>query len=408
MVTMLILTVALTGFGPWVSVGPEGGDVDAPVQSPSNPLELWALSGSNPTQVVHSDDGGATWEPISSFTGSTVYDMTICPDGRLVAGGSSRVWTSTDGGYTWNSSYSSNTIFYDVEAHPVSSSHVYAGGYAYDGAWKIAFMHSTDGGATFSVTHIPLSGTYDFSYGRCIAVSQSSPSNIIVGGYGYSSTDATYQPLLMISTDGGVNFTDITPPEASAQYYMYGAAFHPSDPNTILAGSLYSMYRSTNGGASWTKVAANQTYNYGIRFSQADDDLVMAAGMNRIYRSTNGGVTWSQVYTPFSGLSGIQWVIPDWSSASNAFASSSGGFHSSSDGGVNWSQSNEGLLVGRVLAMEESQGWVFMNMLDMGLFRTPSTGSVNWEEVTTPLSCGDFCSIKSDGAGTLLALEGSG
>ncbi len=408
MLTQLLVFIALAGYGPWVSTGPEGGDLDAPVQSPVNAQELWALSGYNPTQVVHSTDGGGTWESISSFSGSSVYDMVICPDGHLVAAGSSRTWTSSDGGITWSSSYSSNTIFYDLAPHPTNSTEVFGSGYAYDGSWKLAFMHSTDGGASFSVSFIPLGGTYTQSYGRSIAVSKSDPLVILLGGYGYSSTDATYDPFVFLSTDGGSSFVEVTPSAASSQYYFYGVGIHPSNPDIMLAGSLYSMYRSTDGGVSWTEAAPSQTYNYGIAFSDADPNLVVAAGINRIYRSTNGGVSWTTVSSPFTGATGIQWVLPDWSNVNNVFTSASIGFYKSSDGGVNWASSNDGLLVGKVLAMEESQGFIFMNMQDMGLFKTPASGAVNWEEVSTPLACGDFCDICADGAGTLLALEGSG
>jgi len=405
MLAQVLVLIALAGYGPWSSVGPEGGDIDAPVQSPSNPLELWAVSGYNPTQVVHSTDGGESWESLSSFTGSTVYDMIVCPNGNLVAAGSSRTWTSTDGGATWTSHSFTNTMFYDREAHPTNSNEVFGAGYAYDGSWKLCFMHSTDGGSTFTTTFIPLGGTYTQSYGRSIAVSKSNPSVILLGGYGY---DTTYVPFVFRSTDGGASFTDVTPAAAASQYYFYGVGIHPTNPDIMLAGSLYSMYRSTNGGASWTVAAASQTYNYDISFSDADPNLVLAAGTNRTYRSTNAGVSWTSVTSGLTGVIGIEWVIPDWSSSSTAFTSSSAGFYRSTNGGSSWTEKLEGLIVGRVLAMEESQGWIFMNMQAMGVFKTPATGSVDWEEVTTPLACGDFCDICADGSGVLLALEGSG
>ena len=408
MLLQFLVFITLAGYGPWTSTGPEGGDINSPVQSPTNPQELWAVSGTNPTQVVHSTDAGESWECISSFSGSTVYDMIACPNGDLVAAGSSRTWTSADGGVSWTSNYATNTIFYDLEAHPTNSNEVFGSGYAYDGAWKLAFMFSNDGGNTFTPTFIPLGGTYTQSYGRSIAVSKSDPSVILVGGYGYSATQDVNTPFVFRSTNGGTSFTDVTPSAAASQNYFYGLGIHPANPNIMLAGSLYSMYRSTDGGTNWSVAAASQTYNYDITFSDADPNLVLAAGTNRIYRSTNAGVSWTSITTGLTGLSGIQWVVPDWNNTSNAFTSSSRGFLKSTNGGTSWTEVLEGLLVGRVLAMEESQGWLFMNMLDMGLYKTPATGSPAWEEVATPLACGNFCDICADGSGTLLALEGTG
>lgn len=407
MLLQFLVFITLAGYGPWTSTGPEGGDINSPVQSPTNAQELWALSGTNPTQVVHSTDAGESWEPLSSFSGSTVYDMIACPNGNLVAAGSSRTWTSTNGGVSWSTNTFSNTIFYDLEPHPTNSNEVFGSGYAYDGAWKLAFMHSTDGGNSFTKTYISLGGSYTQSYGRSVAVSQSDPSVLLLGGYAYSSTQDAYVPFLFKSSNGGSSFTDVTPSAASAQYYFYGVGIHPTNPNIMLAGSLYSMYRSTDGGTSWS-VAATQTYNYDITFGDADPDLVMAAGNNRVYKSTNAGVSWTSITSGLTGLSGIQWVVLDWNNTSNAFTSSAAGFHKSTNGGTSWTEILEGLLVGRVLAMEESQGWIFMNMEDMGVYKTPITGSPAWEEVATPLACGNFCDICADGSGTLLALEGTG
>lgn len=407
MSAVLIVFLALAGSGLWTSIGPEGGDINSPVQSQTNPAELWAYSGSNPIQIVTSTDAGLTWESIASVTGGTAYDMVVCSNGDLVLGGSSRTWTSTDGGQTWTGNYLSNVIFYDLVAHPTDPAQVFGCGYAYDGNWKYSFMHSTDGGNSFAVTHVALPGTYTYSYGRSIALGKSDPSVILLGGYGYSTTDATYVPLVMKSDNGGSTFTDITPAEASGQYYFYGVGVNPLNPDILLAGSLQSMYRSTDGGVSWTKVAASQTYNYRIAFSDADPNLVFAGGSSRVYRSTDGGVSWSGITSGLDG-SDIQWAVPSWSDDTVAFTGSSVGFYRSANGGSSWSGSNEGLIVGKVLAMEESQGWIFMNMEDMGVFKTPASATVQWEEVNTPLACGDFCDICADGAGTLLALEGSG
>ncbi len=402
MQVMLFVVVALLGYGPWESTGPEGGDINAPVQSLSNASELWALSGINPTQVVHSTDGGFSWEMLSSFTGSTPNDMIITADGNLVAVGSNRSWTSTDGGQSWTTRSVTNTVMCDAIAHPTAAGELFSAGYAYDGGWKIAFIHSTDNGVTFDVTYLPVSGTY--SYGRCIAVSESDPSVLLVGGYAYT-TDA-YEPVVFRSTDGGASFTDVTPAAAASQYYFYGVAIHPANPDIMISGSLQSVYRSVNGGDSWTHIRS-QYYNYGIAFSHADNNLVLAGGSTRNYRSVNGGTSWSTVTSGLSG-SGIKWVVPSWDNSSIAYTGSSTGFFRSANGGSSWTSSNAGLLLGKVLAMEESQGWIFMNIEDMGLYKSPASGSVSWEEVSTPLSCGDFCAICADGSGTLLALEGSG
>jgi len=397
----LLLLLPLLSFGPWESVGPEGGEVKAILQSNQDTSILYGLSGAIPTQVVQSTDNGSTWTTISSFTNATPYDLVMTANGDLVALGSSRTWTSTDAGLNWTSNYSANTIFYDGEAHPTDGSQVFSGGYKYDGTrWVISFFHSTDGGNNW--TDLPLVSTTNTTYGRCVAVSESDPSNILVGGYEY--TGSGYIPFVFKSTNGGASFTNIAPP--TAVYYIHGVAVHRTNPNTILAGTLLKIFRSTDGGASWTEIGS-QTYNYDISFSEADNEIVMAAGGNRLYRSTNSGQSWTTITSGLTG-SGINWIEPDAVNTSIAYTGSLSGFFRSSDGGLNWTPSNSGLIVGKALAMEYVNGYVFMNMQDIGLFKALDGPTLTWEEVATPLACGDFCALEAVGPDTLLALEGGG
>jgi len=398
MTAILVLTVL--SFGTWESIGPEGGDVSALLQSTQDADVLLAISGANPALVGRSADGGDSWEIISSIPNAYAYDLVMTQDGRLVALGSSRTWTSSDGGYSWNEHYSSNTIFYDGVAHPSESGTVYATGYKYyGGSWDMSFYSSTDAGQSWTAT--PLTASSNSTYGRTIAISDEAPGNILVGGYEYNSG---YIPYLFLSNDGGASFTEVTP--SGESYYFQGSAIDPQDSTILFAGGLQQLHRSTDGGTSWS-TAANQTYSYDISFSPADDNLVLAAGSNRTYRSTDRGQTWSPVYTGLDG-SGIQWIVPHRQNSSLAYTGSSCGFFRSSDGGHSWTMNNSGLLVGKVLAMEEMNDQLYMNIQDLGVFRSDIGPSMTWTEVSTPLSCGDFCALVSIGPDTILALEGAG
>ncbi len=397
---LIFLLLPLVGYGPWESVGPEGGEVKAVLQSTQDAGTLFAISSYNPTQVVRSTDGGNSWSTISDFSNGTPYDMVMTESGKLVAVGSSRVWTSSDNGITWSETYHSNTYFYDAVAHPSNGEEVFASGYKYNGSnWDFTFYHSTDAGATWSSLAVLATG--NTSYGRCIDVSPSNPDHILVGGYEYN---AAYFPYLFLSTNGGASFTDVTPP--SATYYMNGAAFHPANPDIMLSGSLSNMWRSTDGGATWANMRS-QSYNYDISFSSADNNLVFSSANSIAYRSIDGGITWTTISTGLDGT-GINWITPDLANSSIVYTGSSAGFYYSSDAGSSWNPHNSGLIVGKVLAMEYVNGWIFMNMMDIGLFKAEGGSSLTWQEVTTPLACGDFCALESVGPDTLLALEGTG
>lgn len=397
---LILLVLPLVGYGPWESVGPEGGEVKAVLQSTQDTGTLFALSGYNLTQVVSSTDGGNSWSNISDFSNGVPYDMVMTASGILLAVGTSRVWTSSDNGITWSETYFSNTYFYDAVAHPSDGEEVFASGYKYNGSnWDMTFYHSTDAGATWSSLAVLATG--NTSYGRCIDVSPSNPDHILIGGYEYN---AGYAPYLFLSTNGGTSFIDVTPP--SATYYMNGAAFHPTNPAIMLSGSLSNMWRSTDSGATWANMR-NQSYNYDISFSSADNNLVFSTASSAAYRSVDAGITWTTISAGRSGAD-IKWITPDLANSSIVYTGSSAGFYFSSDAGSSWTPHNSGLIVGKALAMEYVNGWIFMNMEDLGLFKAEDGPTLTWQEVTTPLACGDFCALVSVGPDTLLALEGGG
>lgn len=403
MMTGMLLILTFLGYGPWELTGPEGGHVKSPIQSPQNAAELWTMAGTSPVTIVHSTDAGLHWTPISRITTSSAYDMAITQTGTLVVSGYGAVWVSKDGGKSWAQHTHYGTSFKDIVAHPTNGNELFATGYKYiGGKSKLIFLHSTNGGVSFSTKVIDcISG--DNVYGYYIAVSHSSPSNILIGGY--SRTSSTYTPSVARSTNGGTSFSSVSP--STSGYYSYGVAIHPSNPNILLASTAYDMFRSVNGGSSWTKVGNRMYYASRPQFSLVDNNIVLAAGNDRIHRSTNGGQSWTSVSANQIG-EGAEWIVPSWKNKNIAFTSSTAGFYRSTDAGQRWSLSNSGQNLRQCINMIESQGYIYLNSFYGLLFRTPATGTVAWKKVKTPLTCGNYCAISTNGSDTILALEGGG
>ncbi|MCK5035674.1 MAG: hypothetical protein KAS73_07275, partial [Candidatus Sabulitectum sp.] len=392
-------------FGPWECLGPEGGAVYAPVQSPSDTQKIWALSDSDPAFVYYSSDAGATWANISSISGGEPIDMVVTADGSLCAVDHDVTWTSQNSGQSWSRhDLGSNYYIIDVVAHPTDANRVYGTGYYYSGGFHPTCFRSTDGGASFSRVYFDV-GTTSFTEGECIAISHSDPSNIIIGGYSYISGTG-YLPFVVRSTNGGSSFSLVSPPVPGSEYYVAGVAIHPTNPNILLAASFSKIYRSTNGGTSWTSTG-NVSDPYSPMFSLADNNLVLIGSFDNAYRSANAGASWSSASTGLTGEE-INHVIPDWNNSSIAYTSSTQGFFRSTNGGSSWSSSNSGLLLGKIVEMIKCQGYIYLIADDLGIYRKPSSGVAPWQLVTSPLSCGDYGGIATDGASVILALEGDG
>jgi photosystem II stability/assembly factor-like uncharacterized protein len=401
---IIILMLPAAAGAAWQCMGPEGGTVSGLAQSWTDPDDLYCICGSNPAQVFSTTDAGQTWT-IAGSLNTYPYAFACGPTGTLFCGASSYFHRSTNGGATWISSYQSNTIFYGVAPHPTIASTVYATGYRYNGStWLMFFARSTDSGATWTYTYLDTVQ----SYGYGIAVSKSDPSVILVSGYTY--TGSSYLVRLFRSTDGGTNFTNITPAGASGEYYSYSVAIHPTDPGMMLLGTLYSIWRSTDGGASWTD-CSNTTYNYSLEFSAANPSVALAGGSSGIYRSTNGGQSWTSVTTGLTGT-GFESVIPSHGNQNQAFSGSTAGFFTSSNGGTSWTASNDGIYAGQAVALASAPSQpstVFAQLTDMGIWKSTDSGT-NWTHLTTPLTCGNFCGIAVNptNPAQVLALEGGG
>jgi hypothetical protein len=145
---------------------------------------------------------------------------------------------------------------------------------------------STDGGRTFVTGRGPcipgLGGDLEASSARVVwAVC---PTGMMAGA--------------ARSTDGGATFTPLrTPPLVNA------ARLAPaSDETAVLAanGAGRPLYRTTNGGTTWTSTATPGKDNvwYEVVFTDAKvgDALVQVGARSAaVWRTTDGGATWSRI-----------------------------------------------------------------------------------------------------------------
>jgi len=156
------------------------------------------------------------------------------------------------------------------------------------------------------------------------------------------------------TTDSGVSWTKYTGNifTASASFanhiYFWDAqnGYSGGDP---VAGK-FEMYRTTDGGATWTVLSGAPAPQNGDEFTYVGvkqivgDNIWLGTSTGRILKSTDRGTTWTAHTSPATDFGG---VITEGSSASFAFADANNGLlitddngsvflYSTADGGETW------------------------------------------------------------------------
>jgi len=194
-------------------------------------------------------------------------------------------------------------------------------------------FRSADGGLTWA----PASSGLDTDGLQTIAASS---RGVLLAGAGSS---------IFRSLDGAVSWHRATLRRQYAQALQF--AFDPFSPLTVYAaGSTGGAYKSTDGGATWTRIAVGLGTPPGI--SQPPVVQTMAAGPRRglliagsdygVYRSANGGATWQQVFSTTCAAKALLWdpVRPLRAYAGCAKTLTSSGSSNqiivTADGGLTW------------------------------------------------------------------------
>jgi photosystem II stability/assembly factor-like uncharacterized protein len=128
--------------------------------------------------------------------------------------------------------------------------------------------------------------------------------------------------------------------------FVPALAFAPSDPRVAYAGTLGGVFRSGDGGSSWTAASNGLSYVESLAVDPHDPAVVYAAA-GGLFKTTSGGASWRLLplsagpFGPFASMVRIDPTRPRILYAVTLY-----GLFRSADGGAHWTERDAGLPAG--------------------------------------------------------------
>lgn len=184
---------------------------------------------------------------------------------------------------------------------------------------------------------------------------------------------------------------------------------HPTNGNILYAGAANGgVWKSTNGGDSWSSQwKFEDTMAVGsIAIAPSAPDTVYAGtgedtdtwgpsyGGHGIYKTTNGGASWTNVADSSKVGSLCSKIIVQPTDANTVYAATNWGIMKSTNGGVDWTNKKNGHATDIVMA-HDSPSTLYAGFHNLGVFKSTNGGD-NWNKFT-----GNIVELNSSPAPTM-------
>lgn len=262
------------------------------------------------------------------------------PNTRMTSGSWSFIGPTTPGGRILS-----------IAIDPNNVNNVFIGS-AGGGIWK-----TTNGGTSWSsvntdlnVLGVPTITFHPTSSSIILAgtgeVYRTNNSNI---GYNVWKARGTYGIGIIRSANGGASWTQVFNKNFSDLFGVLKIKFDPNNPNNVYACTTAGVYKSTDAGATWgTTPILNKIYTSDIAINPSNSNIMVVSVGNLvdadkgIYRTTNGGSSWTKITgtgfpSTMSGWSTFAYVSSTFLYASVGMnGSSTNELYMSKDFGATW------------------------------------------------------------------------
>ncbi len=337
----------------WTRLGPYGGFIASIAFHPTRSNEVW-ISGDDSDGLYKSTDSGATWQLIDTPANHSSYDLTFDPTNanKIYALNyfGRGVLKSVDGGSTWSVSQAGlpttagHKRLFRIAINPLHPERIIAG--TQDGIY-----YSNDSAANFAKRTISWGSSFK-------AVAYSNSGRLFAGAtngvFKYSDNDgATWSDLGAGSSGEGVYDIAVS---TNAVYVLFdlGSLVWYQLPNFATGGIINTPTSITNGNVMGISVKSGSAQNTDLIYLGTTKTGSDASKWG-LFKSTNGGGSWTQQGSGISGQSIFAVAIsPFDSNLVIAGSSASGGVFRTTNGGSSWSAASTGVFGNSALGLAQN------------------------------------------------------
>ncbi len=310
-------------------VGGQGWYTLSIAASPTNANEV-VVGGVN---IWRTTNGGTNWNLFAQWTGSgapfvhaDIHDLIYKNGTTIYAGTDGGIFTTTNSGATWNAingnmniaeiykiGLSKNTYSLAITGHQDNGTNIYGGGWS-----------QTMGGDGMDCF-------IDWNNNQVM--------------YGEQ-----YQGSLNRTTNGGGSWTAITTGLTGTGAWVTPIHQDPITANTIYCGYT-QLFKSTNQGTAWSQLGTIGGSNSITEFAIAPSNpqIIYVIQGNTLYKTINGGTSWTNITGTLPiGSAQLTWVTVENDDPNSVWVTFSGYLSGnkvfiSSNGGTSWTNYSTGL-----------------------------------------------------------------
>jgi photosystem II stability/assembly factor-like uncharacterized protein len=260
-------------------------------------------------------------------------------------------------------------------ADPNNDKHIYLGT---TNSW---IYQSQDGGASWQRL-AKLAKTDDLLLDN-IVVDSSDPNTLLVGAWVVDHPDGG----LFISHDSGKTWTTV---EAMKGQSIRALTQAPSDPKTVIAGTLKGVFRSEDGGQTWNRITPEGSADLheveSIAIDPKDPHTIYAGTWHLPWKTTDGGANWHNIKQGLIDDSDVFSIIIDPTAPNVVYTSACSGIYRSDSAGELYHKIQGIPMTARrtrVLMLDPTSPNTVYAGTTEGLYKTLNGGK-DWKRMTGP------------------------